>query len=146
MLCHKIFAKHFWIMIFFLFFLLSIGCSFSEEIEIKLLVESRDDKGDIISDALILINGVEKGRTDKKGQFSGVIKTKVGRDVSLKAEKGDRKWKTMFKIYPKINGVKADRSDKGSFEGDIRLNEEVVAIAESHQKGVYSFIAILSKE
>jgi len=130
----------------FSFLQISIGCSLSEEVEIKLLVESRDDKGDIISDALILINGVEKGRTDKKGQFSGVIKTKVGRDVSLKAEKGDRKWKTMFKIYPKINGVKADRSDKGSFEGDIRLNEEVVAIAESHQKGEYSFIAILSKE
>ena len=130
----------------FSFLQISIGCSLSEEVEIKLLVESRDDKGDIISDALILINGVEKGRTDKKGQFSGEIKTKVGRDVSLKAEKGDRKWKTMFKIYPKINGVKADRSDKGSFEGDIRLNEEVVAIAESHQKGEYSFIAILSKE
>lgn len=131
---------------FFLISLLLSGCSLSEEIEIKLFVESRDERGDIVSDTKIIVNNIEKGITNKKGQFNGTIKTKVGKDIILKAEKGDKKWKTMFKIYPKINGIKADRSDKDSFEGDIRLNEEVVAIAESHQKGEYRFIAILTRE
>jgi uncharacterized protein Veg len=130
----------------FSFFQIFIGCSLSEEIEIKLFVESRDEKGDIVPDAKIIVNDVEKGMTDKKGQFNGAIKTKVGKDITLKAEKGDKKWKTMFKIYPKINGIKAGRTDKDNFEGDIRLNEEVVAIAESHQKGEYRFIAILTRE
>ncbi|OGW49341.1 MAG: hypothetical protein A2Z50_02400 [Nitrospirae bacterium RBG_19FT_COMBO_42_15] len=144
--CHKIFVKHFWIMMFFSFFLLSIGCSLSEEVEIGLFVESRDEKGDIVPDTKIILNGIEKGITDKKGQFNGAIKTKVGKDITLKAEKGEKEWKTMFKIYPKINDIRAGRADKGSFEGDISLNEEVVVIAESHQKGEYRFIAILSKE
>ncbi len=144
--CHKIFVKHFWIMMFFLFFLLSNGCSLSDEIEIKLFVESRDEKGDIVPDTKIILDGIEKGATDKNGQFNGAIKTKVGKDITLKAEKGEKEWKTIFKIYPKINYIETDRIDKGSFEGDIRLNEEVVAIAESHQKGEYRFIAILTRE
>ncbi len=130
----------------FSFFQISIGCSLSEEIEIKLFVESRDEKGDIVPDTKIIVNGIEKGATDKNGQFNGLIKTKVGRDINLRAENGEKEWETMFKIYPKINDIKAGRLHKGSFEGDIRLNEEVVTIAEGHQKGEYRFIAILTRE
>lgn len=130
----------------FSFFQIFIGCSLSEEIEIKLFVESRDEKGDIVPDAKILVDGIEKGATDKNGQFIGTIKTKVGKDIILKAVMGKKEWETMFKIYSKINNIKKTKADRNSLEGEIKLEEEISAIAEGHQKGEYRFIAILTRE
>jgi hypothetical protein len=123
---------------------LATGCTLKGETDIYLIIESRDEKGDLIPNTRIIVNGVEKGVTDEKGLFGGVIKTVIGKDVSLKAVKDNKSWKTVFKIYPKIDDIKRSEKRDG-FEGDIKLDEEVVAIAEAHQKGEYRFIAILTK-
>ncbi len=121
------------------------GCTLRGDTDINLIIESRDEKGDLLPDARVIINGIEKGVTDGNGLFSGIIKTTIGRDVSLKAVKDNKSWKTVFKIYPKkIDDIKRGEKRDG-FEGDIKLDEEVVAIAEAHQKGEYRFIAILTK-
>ncbi len=140
------FFTRFLVLIIFFILQISISCSLTEEIEVKLFIESRDEKGDIVSDVKILVNGMEKGTTDKKGQFSGTIKTKVGKDIILRAVMGRKEWETVFKIYPKINNIKKGKADRSGFEGEIRLEEELSAIAEGPQKGEYRFIAILTTE
>ena len=123
---------------------LATGCTLRGDTDVYLIIESRDENGDLLPDARVIINGIEKGVTDGNGLFSGIIKTTIGRDVSLKAVKDNKSWKTVFKIYPKIDDIKRGEKRDG-FEGDIKLDEEVAAIAEAHQKGEYRFIAILAK-
>lgn len=121
---------------------LAANCALRGETDINLIIESRDENGDLIPDARIIINGAEKGATDGNGLFNVIVKAAIGRDVSLKAVRDNKSWETVFKIYPKIDDIKMGEKMDG-FEGDIRLDEEVASIAEAHQKGEYRFIAIL---